>query len=63
MSEFGVTLEKISKIWEHPNADRLELASIEGMTYQFVVPKGQYIEGDAVLYFPVDSLIPQEHLE
>jgi RNA ligase (TIGR02306 family) len=60
MSDWGVTVEKIGKVWPHPNADRLELASIEGMTYQFVVPKDQYVVGDEVIYFPIDSLLPQQ---
>ncbi len=60
MSIFAVELKKISKIYPHPNADRLELGQVEGMTYQFVVQKGLYKSGDEVVYFPVDSLLPQD---
>lgn len=60
MSEFGVTVEKISKLRPHTNADRLEIAELEGKLFQFVVQKDQYSVGDSVFYFPVDSVIPQE---
>lgn len=63
MSSFAVELKKISKIFPHPNADRLELGQVEGMTYQFVVQKGLYKEGDEVVYFPIDSLLPQELIQ
>jgi len=63
MSEFGVTSELVEKIWTHPNADSLELAKLEGMGFQFVVPKGQFSEGQLVLFFPVDSIIPDYILE
>ena len=58
MSTFKVSVEAISEVLAHPNADRLELARLEGMAFQFVVGKGSYSVGDKVVYFPVDSLIP-----
>ena len=58
MSIFAATIERIAAIWEHPNADRLELARLASMTYQFVIGKGDYHVGDLVVYFPVDSLLP-----
>lgn len=58
MSTFAVTYRTISKAWNHPNADRLDLAQVEGMSYQFVVGRDQYKAGDPVLYFPVDSVMP-----
>lgn len=60
MSTFDVTLRRISKVWLHPNADRLEMAEVEGLAYQFVVPKGAHAAGDRVLYFPIDALLPDE---
>ena len=60
MSTFAVTVRKLSKVWSHPNADRLELAQVNDCDYQFVIPKGQYKEGDEVVYFPVDSILPQD---
>jgi RNA ligase (TIGR02306 family) len=63
MSTFAVELRKISKIHTHPNADKLELGQVEGMTYQFVVQKGLYKPGDEVAFFPIDSLLPQELIQ
>jgi len=61
MSEFGLFIEKIESVKNHPNADRLDLAVLEGKFFQFVTGKDLYKAGDMVLYFPVDSLIPTEH--
>jgi len=63
MSTFGVTVEQISKVWNHPNADRLDLAQVEGMSFQFVVGRDQYKIGDLVLYFPVDAVLPDDVIE
>jgi len=63
MSTFKIEIKKISKIYPHGNADRLELAQAEGMTYQFAVSKGAYSVGDLLVYFPVDSLLPQEFIQ
>ncbi len=58
MSFFGVTVRTIEKVWNHPNADRLGLAQVEGSSFQFVVGRNDYMVGDKVLYFPVDSVLP-----
>lgn len=59
MSLFTVSVEKIGKIWEHTNADSLEMASLEGKDFDFVVAKGNLRVGDKVVYFPVDALLPE----
>src|SRR5579871_6162215 len=59
MSTFGVTVERIEQVWPHDNADRLEMARVASMTYQFVIAKGSFRTGDLVIYFPIDSLLPQ----
>jgi|19_taG_2_1085344.scaffolds.fasta_scaffold00092_44 RNA ligase (TIGR02306 family) len=58
MAFFGVTKEKIGEVVNHPNADRLDIAKLEGMNFQFIVGRDQYKVGDDVVYFPIDSLIP-----
>lgn len=63
MSTFAVTVERIARIWTHPNADLLEMAQLESMTYQFVVGKGVHQAGDLVVYFPIDSLLPTSIIE
>lgn len=58
MAELKVEVLKIEKIIEHPNADRLDLATVLG--YQVVVGRGQYEPGDCAVYFPVDSILPSD---
>jgi len=61
MAEVEVLIEKIHEIREHPNADRLELATIGGDGgYQCCVQKGTFKAGDLCIYFPVDSVLPPE---
>ena len=59
MSFFAVEKRKISKIISIPEADKVELAQVEGLTFQFVVGKGQFEVGSDVIYFPIDSVLPQ----
>ena len=63
MAYFAVTIEKIKKVWKHPDADRLDLVKLEGMDFQCVVGRGDYKEGESVLYFPLDALIPDNVLD
>jgi RNA ligase (TIGR02306 family) len=56
MSDITVTIQTISDMVLHANADKLEIAKILGT--QTIVPKGQYKVGDAVVYFPPDILLP-----
>lgn len=58
MSTFAVTVEQLAKIEPHNNADRLEMATLAGRDYAFVVGKGQFTAGESVIYFPIDSLLP-----
>lgn len=50
------TVETISEIKEHKNADALELATVKG--WQVVVKKGEYRPGDKIVYFEIDSWMP-----
>src|SRR5258708_3194899 len=63
MSSFAVSLERIAAVWNHTNADRLEMAEVESMSYQFVIAKGSCKAGDRVVYFPIDSLLPDALIE
>lgn len=58
MSLFKVEVLPISKIWAHPNADRLELAQVSGLSFQFCIKKDEFKVGNRVVYFPVDSVLP-----
>lgn len=53
-----VDVVEVESVASHPNADRLEVAIIKG--WQVVVPKGEYVPGDKVVYFPPDVIVPQE---
>jgi RNA ligase (TIGR02306 family) len=53
------TVESVSEIRPHPNADKLELAGLEGMGWQVVVKKGEYKVGDIVVFVKIDSLVPR----
>lgn len=59
MSEFRVDIRKIDKIWTHDNADALQLASVNGLDYQFVVVSNRFRVGDLVLYFPTEAILPE----
>nr|HPI39537.1 RNA ligase family protein [Pseudobdellovibrionaceae bacterium] len=63
MAFFGITIEKIDKIWLHPKAERLELASCKDLGFQFCIPKNTYKISDEVLYFPVDTILPEKFKE
>jgi RNA ligase (TIGR02306 family) len=52
------SIEKISEVLPHSNADKLELIKILG--YQCVAQKGLYKKGDIVVYVQPDSILPEE---
>lgn len=53
------TIRRISEIRNHPNADKLDLASIDG--WQLVTAKDNgFKAGDLVVYCEIDSWIPHE---
>jgi RNA ligase (TIGR02306 family) len=58
MAYFGVSVEKIKTVKNHPNADRLDIATLDGIDFQFVIGRNTYKEGDEVLYFPIESILP-----
>src|SRR3954471_2110828 len=57
MSTHKAPVVEIQQIITHPNADRLEVALIEG--WQVVIGKGNFKQGDLALYIPVDSVLPE----
>ena len=60
MAEFKVIKAKV-KVFPHPNAERLELLKIG--SFQAVVEKGIYQDGDAVVFAPEKSILPEELAE
>jgi RNA ligase (TIGR02306 family) len=57
MSTLKATVEKLVKVEPHPNADRLDIVQVLG--WQCVAQKGNYKEGDYVIYIPIDSILPE----
>lgn len=51
------TIETITAIKPHPNADQLELAQVRG--WQVVVKKGEFVPGDPCVYCEIDSVLPE----
>ena len=50
------TIRQIAEIKTHTNADSLELAIVDG--WQVVVKKGEFLAGDLVVFFEIDSVLP-----
>lgn len=59
MAFFGVTKEVIKTIEPIEGADRIQKATVEGLPFTFVVGKDIYKIGETILYFPIDSVIPE----
>jgi len=51
-----VSIQKIEKIETHTNADSLEIAQVLG--WQCIIKKGEYKEGETIVFFEIDSFIP-----
>jgi RNA ligase (TIGR02306 family) len=58
VSSLIVPIATIDAVKPHPNADRLEIATIKG--WQVVVGRGTYQPGDTVVYVPPDAVVPVE---
>lgn len=58
MSTIKVEVTRISDVRPHANADALELATVGG--WQVCVKKGVYRDGDPVVYFEQDTVLPRE---
>jgi hypothetical protein len=56
MAETFVEVVQIGDVSPHPNADRLEVATVGG--YSVVVGKGAFSAGDVAAYFPPNILLP-----
>lgn len=51
---------EMPEIKPHPNAERLELTEVFGNT--IIIGKGLYVEGEKVIYFPVESCLSGDFL-
>lgn len=56
MNTHLATIEKITAVKSHPNADRLDLVQVLG--YTCVTQKDLYKEGDHIVYVKTDTILP-----
>ncbi len=61
MSKLIIEICKIVKIEKHPNADRLDIATVKG--WNCIVGKDNHKIGDLVIYCPPDSVIPHDIID
>lgn len=52
------SIQKIEKVWKHPNADRLDMARVLG--WNVIVMRDEYKAGDLTIYVEIDSICPPE---
>jgi RNA ligase (TIGR02306 family) len=57
MSQFAVTVVRLGKVGKHPNADALEITTIEGCPC--ITRAGDFKEGDVAVYVPVEAVVPE----
>ena len=62
MSTFAVSARRITL---HPieNADRLEVARVDGTEYMAVVQKGLHADGDLIVYIPEQAILPDQIID
>jgi len=61
MSSLIVEICKIDNVEKHPNADRLSIVTVKG--WKCIVGLNDYSIGDAVIFIPPDSIMPEELIE
>ncbi len=52
------SIRTIESVVKHPNADALEIVTLQDMLWQVVTRLGDVKVGDKVIYFEIDSLLP-----
>jgi RNA ligase (TIGR02306 family) len=53
------TIEKISEVIQHPNADRLTIYKMDGMAWR-VISAEKFEVGDLVVYVKTDTVVPEK---
>lgn len=59
MNKNLASVQEVISIEPHPNADKLEFATVLG--YRCIVPKDTYKVGDRVVFIMPDSCLPSDH--
>lgn len=58
MSDFSVVVTKISSVKKHPQADRLDIVTVEDNEYEMVSLRNAWEVGGLCVYFPIESVLP-----
>lgn len=58
MSESQVRVVQLNRIEQHPNADLLSIAMVDG--YPVIIRTEDFSIGDLAVYIPVDSIVPAD---
>lgn len=58
MSSLIVEVCQIKDVIHHPNADKLDIASVKG--WNCIVGRDSYRKGDLCVFFPPDSVLPEK---
>lgn len=61
MSSLIVEICRIDKIEKHPNADKLDIATIKG--WNCIVQRDIYKDGDLIIFIPPDCVLPEKLIE
>lgn len=61
MSKLIIEIVKINSLKKHPNADKLEIATIKG--WECIVQKGKFTVNSLCIFVPPDSIIPINLIE
>ena len=57
MSDWNPSIVVIENVINHPNADRLDIATVLG-DYPVIVKRDEYKVGDVACYLPIDTIVP-----
>lgn len=64
MSQLIVEICRVSRIEDHPNADKMKIATVKGwktaIRFSPETGKAEFEEGDLCIYFPPDTIMPLE---
>ena len=53
-----VSIQRVKKIRPIENADRIEVVTFENIGWECVSRKGEFEAGELVVYFEIDSILP-----
>jgi RNA ligase (TIGR02306 family) len=61
VSSLIVKVRRLTQITPHPNADRLEIATVDG--WETIIQNGSHKVGDLVVFIPPDAVLPENIIE